>query len=223
MTAAQRPQAAEPPAPSGAAGVQARSAAAAARSAAAPARPGPAPARRPPLRIVGPRELGPRARRRRARALTTAIGALVSALLFGLVVFHVLIAQSQLQLGRLETRALDAQARYDRLRLQVAQLSSPGRIVASAQERLGMVPPPGITYLSPVGPANPVSRPAALTPAASSAQAPPASPAPQPTPSTTAPPRPTTPTTAAPRTTPTTSARRSTTPTTASPRPRPRP
>ena len=188
MTAAQRPQAADPRPEPGAH--------------ATPARPAPAtaPRTRPPLRVVGPRELGPRARRRRARLLTTGAGVLVSALLFGLVAFHVLIAQSQLQLGRMETQTSDAQARYDRLRLQVAQLSSPGRIVAAAQERLGMVAPPGVTFLSPVGPAA-IKPPAPVTSA------------PKPAPVSKPAPVATTPTTAS-RSTPTTAAPRSTTPTT---------
>ena len=42
--------------------------------------------------------------------------------------------------------------RYDRLRLQVAELEAPERVVAAAQQRLGMVPAPGVTYLSPTGP-----------------------------------------------------------------------
>jgi hypothetical protein len=36
----------------------------------------------------------------------------------------------------------------------VAELESPERIVATAQDRLGMVQPPKVTYLAPVEPAN---------------------------------------------------------------------
>lgn len=61
-----------------------------------------------------------------------------------------LIAQSQFELARLQSDGATAEDRYDRLRLQVAELESPGRIMATAQERLGMVPPPGVTYLTPV-------------------------------------------------------------------------
>ena len=70
--------------------------------------------------------------------------------LFGVAAAHVVIAQSQFELARLEREASEAEARYDRLRLQVAELESPGRIVAAAQERLGMVPPPEVTYLTPM-------------------------------------------------------------------------
>lgn len=77
---------------------------------------------------------------------------------------QVLIAQSQFELARLQSDAATAEDRYDRLRLQVAELESPGRIMATAQERLGMVPPPGVTYLTPVPsesatPAGPASQP----------------------------------------------------------------
>src|SRR5205085_8213535 len=46
-------------------------------------------------------------------------------------------------------RVSDAQAHYESLRLEVAELEAPSRIVREAQERLGMVPPPGVTYLTP--------------------------------------------------------------------------
>ena len=76
---------------------------------------------------------------------------LVSVLLFGVVAFHAVLSQGQLQLDRLQTEAETQQAKYDRLRLQVAELEAPERVVAVAQQRLGMVPPPGVTYLSPSG------------------------------------------------------------------------
>lgn len=105
----------------------------------------------PTLRVVGPRELSPRARRRRARVLAFAGSIVACAVLFGLVAFHVVLTQGQLQLDELRARAAEAQQRYDRYRLEVAELESPERIVSVAQERLGMVPPPEITYLSPTG------------------------------------------------------------------------
>jgi cell division protein FtsL len=71
--------------------------------------------------------------------------------MFGIVSLHVALTQGQFRLERLEARADAQQTRYERLRLQVAELESPDRIVAVAQERLGMVPPPGVTYLSPSG------------------------------------------------------------------------
>lgn len=74
--------------------------------------------------------------------------------LFGLVASHVMLTQGQFRLDTLRTRTASEQARYERLRLKVAELESPSRIVATAQERLGMVPPPSVTYLSPTGAAS---------------------------------------------------------------------
>jgi hypothetical protein len=71
--------------------------------------------------------------------------------LFGVVAFHVVLTQGQLQLDQLHDTADAQQALYDRNRLLVAELESPERIVKVAQERLGMVPPPDVTYLSPTG------------------------------------------------------------------------
>ncbi|MBW3536362.1 MAG: cell division protein FtsL [Actinobacteria bacterium] len=85
-------------------------------------------------------------RRRAAWGLVS----LIAAVALAVSACQVLIAQSQFELARLQSDAATAEDRYDRLRLQVAELESPGRIMATAQERLGMVPPPGVTYLTPV-------------------------------------------------------------------------
>jgi cell division protein FtsL len=110
----------------------------------------------PPRRHESQRELSvvrrqarTRVRRRRAIALLMAFGVLAGGLLFSVVVAHVAITQNQFRLERLEARALDEQAQYERLRLQVAEMESPGRVVAEAQQRLGMVQPHEVTYLSP--------------------------------------------------------------------------
>ncbi|MDP8976779.1 MAG: cell division protein FtsL [Actinomycetota bacterium] len=91
---------------------------------------------------------------RRRRLLACAVTAVVVACVLGLVVSHVALAQGQFELEKLQAKAAEEQARYERLRLQVAQLESPSRVVAAAQSRLGMVPPPGVTYLSPTGTAS---------------------------------------------------------------------
>jgi cell division protein FtsL len=107
---------------------------------------------RPDLRIVGEGEPGDRARRRRRRLAATAVVLLVCASLFGVVAFHVVLTEGQLELERLRAQASSEQARNARLRLAVAELESPGWIVASAHQQ-GMVPPAGVTYLSPGPPA----------------------------------------------------------------------
>jgi cell division protein FtsL len=124
------------------------------RTKVAPApRPRPAP-KRPPLRVVPPDYVPPRVRRRRARLFVAAVATLVALGLFGIVSLHVALTQGQFRLERLEAQADAQQTRYEQLRLQVAELESPDRIVAVAQERLGMVSPPGVTYLSPSGPVS---------------------------------------------------------------------
>jgi cell division protein FtsL len=105
------------------------------------------------LRVVRPTEASPRIRQRRARLAVTALMALVATGLFGLVALHVLLTQNQFRLDDLRSKATTEEARYQRLRLEVAQLESPERIVADAQQRLGMVEPPSVTYLTPVKPA----------------------------------------------------------------------
>lgn len=115
---------------------------------------------KPSLRVVDPTYRSPAQRRARARVMGVLVVIVIAAALFGLVASHVALTQGQFRLEAMRNKAEDEQARYERLRLQVAGLESPGRIVAAAQERLGMVPPPGITYLSPVGPVSGTAEPA---------------------------------------------------------------
>ena len=80
--------------------------------------------------------------------------------IFGAAIFHVLLVQSEFRLDRLHKEAAKEEARYEKLRLDVARLSAPERVVASAQQRLGMVVPPQVAYLmaptgSPDDPAAP--------------------------------------------------------------------
>jgi cell division protein FtsL len=117
--------------------------------AAVPVRERPAPRRapraapaRPDLRVVG-------AQRRRLGAIGAIGVLLVFGLLFGLVVFHTMLVQSQQRLDHVQQEIRDAQAQYQSQRLKVAQLESPARIVQEATTRLGMVTPPGTTYLTP--------------------------------------------------------------------------
>jgi cell division protein FtsL len=124
----------------------------------APARPtraprpeaAPAPAERRHLRVVPPGYLSPRARQRRARLLVVLIGGAIAAALFGVVAFHVVLTQNQLDIQHLQAEADAASVKQQQLRLQVAQLESPERVVDAAQ-KLGMVPPATVRYLSPNG------------------------------------------------------------------------
>ncbi|MEA3019322.1 MAG: hypothetical protein QOI47_846 [Actinomycetota bacterium] len=124
-----------------------RTAGAASRHAPSPVR-SPQPDRRH-LRVVDDARISSARRRRRLRAtlVLTGVGVIVS--LFALAAFHAMLASGQARLDQLDQRVSDAQGRYESLRLDVAQLEAPSRIVREAQERLGMVPPPGVTYLTP--------------------------------------------------------------------------
>ena len=92
--------------------------------------------RRPDLRVV---EVPTRRARRRRKTITLATTAVVVTLLT-VVVFHVLLAQSQLAIDDLGRRTDVVQRHYEEARLQHARLSAPQRIVERAAQ-LGLVPP----------------------------------------------------------------------------------
>jgi cell division protein FtsL len=94
---------------------------------------------------------GGRARRVGKRiALLAAVAAILSAP-FALVVVHLELTTNQLRLTNLQSQGDAAQKTYEKLRLEVAQLESPARIVATAQQ-LGMVTPTTIHYLTATTP-----------------------------------------------------------------------
>jgi cell division protein FtsL len=102
---------------------------------------------RPNLRVLPPGTLTAAGRRRRTRRFAIVMSGIVVAAVFGVVAAHVVLTQRQFRLEKLEQQASAAQQQYERLRLEVAQLESPERVVAAAQQ-LGMVPPATITYLA---------------------------------------------------------------------------
>jgi cell division protein FtsL len=110
--------------------------------------PQPQPARRPDLRVV--RE--PAGRQGRAKVIGLVATGLVFAGLFALAIVHTLLVQHQLQLDTLQHQVDDARQEYQKLRLQVAVLESPQRIVDTAESRLGMVPSGDVVYLTPSQP-----------------------------------------------------------------------
>lgn len=105
---------------------------------------------RPTLRLVDDRRLHVTSRRHRARLLLVLTGILVIGSLFAVVICHAMLVTGQGRLDGLEQQVTEEQTRYQALRLEVAELEAPGRIVAEAQGRLGMVSPENITYLAPV-------------------------------------------------------------------------
>ncbi|MFN8035897.1 MAG: hypothetical protein U0V73_08190 [Acidimicrobiia bacterium] len=86
-------------------------------------------------------------RRRRVRAVVMLTGLVSVALLLAGVSLHVKLAESQFRLDHLNARVSAEQLRYERLRLEVAQLSAPDRIVSTAKQQLGMVQPQQTTFL----------------------------------------------------------------------------
>ena len=101
------------------------------------------------LRLVLPDELSPATRRRRARFLLAGVWLVSAVALLGVVAAHVVLAQQAFRMDKLQSKATSEQARNQALRLQVAELEAPSRIVAEAQQRLGMVTPPTVAYLVP--------------------------------------------------------------------------
>jgi hypothetical protein len=57
------------------------------------------------------------------------------------VVFHVVLAQNQMELDRLNGQIAKEQRTYEQRRLAASQLASPQRVIQEA-ERLGLVQPP---------------------------------------------------------------------------------
>jgi cell division protein FtsL len=88
-------------------------------------------------------------RRRRTRLLLEGGAALAVVIVFGLVYLHVVLAQRQFAIDHLTSQVQKEQARYQSLRLEVAQLGSPQNIIATAEGQLGMVQPASVTYLTP--------------------------------------------------------------------------
>jgi cell division protein FtsL len=103
------------------------------------------------LRVVRSPRVGLRIRLspRAGVALTVA----AFAALFGVAVSHALLIESQSSVDELNQTVAAEQARYEKLRLAVAELESPQRIMTEAQDRLGMVPAGEVVWLTPDEPA----------------------------------------------------------------------
>jgi cell division protein FtsL len=120
----------------------------------------PVPGEKPPkLRVVETVKLTPAQRQRRARALLLAAASLAVVVALGLVYFHVVLAQRQFALNRLDTTVQNERANYERLRLQVAELGSPQHIISTAVGQLGMRQPASVDYLTPSAAAAGVAHP----------------------------------------------------------------
>ena len=112
---------------------------------------GPVDAPRPRhLRVVEPQ---PRARRRLNTFTAIVVVVLVLGGMLAVAVSQTMLVQGQLRIDDLDERVATEQARYQQLRLKVAELESPDRVVHVAMTRLGMVPPGEVVYVTPERPA----------------------------------------------------------------------
>lgn len=113
---------------------------------ASPSEPGRWQPNRPPLRLIDT-QASARQQTGRQRLLLRAGLAISALMVFAAVAFHVVLVQSQFKLEGHERAAKDEEMRYERLRLEVARLASPERIVAEATGRLAMTVPREVEYL----------------------------------------------------------------------------
>ncbi|MGH9212013.1 MAG: hypothetical protein ACRD2C_15215 [Acidimicrobiales bacterium] len=104
------------------------------------------------LRVVGARE-----RRARTFRLTPRAGVTMTVALFGglfaVAGSHALLIESQGRLDRLDDQVAEEEARYESLRMEVADMAAPERILAEAAE-LGMVAPEDRAWVSPDQPVS---------------------------------------------------------------------
>lgn len=98
---------------------------------------------------VVPDRAGAAARLRRVRTRWVIAIATAAAVALSLVYLHVVLAQRQFALDRMNTEMQKATATYQQQRLQVARLGSPQEIISTAEGRLGMVQPSKVEYLTP--------------------------------------------------------------------------
>jgi cell division protein FtsL len=103
------------------------------------------------LRIArrGSRNLIKRSSSRRLAPLTIMVGLCALAIVFGILLEQVVLAQSAFKLARVRKKVVEAEANHQELLLEAAKLESSYRIEKFAREELGMVEPaPGqVEYL----------------------------------------------------------------------------
>lgn len=101
------------------------------------------PGRRPELRLVAGRP-----RRRLVGVVVTLASLALFGSLFGLAVFHAMLVGGQSTIDDLEAELVTARAETEQLRLEVAALEAPERVLTVAGD-LGMVPPSEVVTLTP--------------------------------------------------------------------------
>jgi cell division protein FtsB len=71
----------------------------------------------------------------------------VCAVVFGVLLEQVVLAQSAFKLTQVNERLESARSKHESLLLSAAKLEAPGRIESYARTRLGMVDPPVVEYI----------------------------------------------------------------------------
>lgn len=94
-------------------------------------------------------------RRRRAARVAVALSALIVLAMLGSAAFQTRLAQSQLELDRLDRALSSSRETYDSLRRQHAELRAPARL-AEVAEATGMVTTDEVTYMQ-IDPATDVA------------------------------------------------------------------
>lgn len=93
------------------------------------------------------RKLITRGSARRIAPAYIAVAIAVSAIVAGVLLEQVVLAQSAFKLQTINKRLAAAETRQEELLAEVAQLESPGRIERYARNELGMVDPTGVEYI----------------------------------------------------------------------------
>lgn len=110
-----------------------------------------------PAPAQGPRRRGGRhlkvvhaSGRRRSAALPVVMCAgVVIVFMFAVAAMHAMLIDGQIQLDEMRDEVASETATVERLRLEVAELEAPERILAVAKDRLGMQEPTDIGYVLP--------------------------------------------------------------------------
>lgn len=101
----------------------------------------PRPKAKPPLRVVSRKKKRRVSRVTRRAPVAILGGILVVAVVFGILLEQVVLAQSAFKVAKLQKKLTHAQERQESLLRDSASLESPARIERVARKRLGMVDP----------------------------------------------------------------------------------
>jgi hypothetical protein len=116
------------------------------------------PAGSPKLDVPDRRTAAAQSRRRQATILRTLGALLVVGALAATAVAHALVASDQQRLDTLQSQLTQMLIQQQGLQLTRAELESPVRVLHIAENQLGMVVPPSVSYLPAVDPGPSVAQ-----------------------------------------------------------------